>query len=276
MNAATRFTFDGRGRTQAQAAKPASAQALYALVKRPAKPHMGSMTVSTFASAAPERLNRRLPDPVRAVIFDMDGTLLDTEAEHRRTMAEAAAALGWPFPDEVLLAMVGIHRDANRVMLKERFGADFPMEQFYLDSDLLFEAALDAAIPMRPGVEPMLARIASAGIPMAVATSTEARYARQRLEKAGLLDYFDVVVTRNDVGRPKPHPEPYQLAAKRLGVAVTDAVAVEDSYAGVRSAAGAGIATVMVPDLLPPTEAERAMVAAVLPSLHDFAALILP
>lgn len=234
------------------------------------------MTVSTYASADPAILNRRLPDRVRAVIFDMDGTLLDTEAEHRRTMAEAAAALGWPFADEVLLAMVGIHRDANRLMLAERFGADFPMEQFYADSDRLFEAALEAVIPMRPGVESMLAQIAAAGIPMAVATSTEAPYACQRLEKAGLLDYFDVVVTRNDVERPKPHPEPYLLAARRLGVAVTDAVAVEDSYAGVRSAAWAGIATVMVPDLLPPTEAELELVAAVLPSLHDFAALVLP
>lgn len=234
------------------------------------------MTVSTFASADPAILNRRLPNRVRAVIFDMDGTLLDTEAEHRRTMAEAAAMLGWPFSDEVLLAMVGIHRDANRLMLAERFGADFPMEQFYADSDRLFEAALEAVIPMRPGVEAMLAQIAAAGIPMAVATSTEAPYACRRLEKAGLLDYFDVVVTRNDVERPKPHPEPYLLAARRLGVAVTDAVAVEDSYAGVRSAARAGIATVMVPDLLPPTEAELELVAAVLPSLYDFAVLVLP
>lgn len=236
---------------------------------------MDGMTASTLASSEPAVLNRRLPDPVRAVIFDMDGTLLDTEAEHRRTMAEAATALGWPFSEALQLAMVGIHRDANQIMLAEHFGADFPLEQFYADSDLLFEAALEAAVPMRPGVEPTLARLASAGVPMAIATSTEAPHACRRLEKAGLLDYFDIVVTRNDVDRPKPHPEPYLLAARRLGVAVTDAVAVEDSYAGVRSAAAAGIATVMVPDLLPPTDAERGLVAAVLPSLHDLAALIL-
>jgi len=236
---------------------------------------MDGMSASTLASSEPAVLNRRLPDPVRAVIFDMDGTLLDTEAEHRRTMAEAAAALGWPFSEALQLAMVGIHRDANQVMLAEHFGADFPLEQFYADSDLLFEAALEAAVPVRPGVESTLARLASAGVPMAIATSTEAPHACRRLEKAGLLDYFDIVVTRNDVDRPKPHPEPYLLAARRLGVAVTDAVAVEDSYAGVRSAAAAGIATVMVPDLLPPTDAERGLVAAVLPSLHDLAALIL-
>jgi HAD superfamily hydrolase (TIGR01509 family) len=232
------------------------------------------MKISSFAHAEPAILNRRLPDPVRAVIFDMDGTLLDTEAEHRRVMAQAADALGWPFAEEVQLAMIGIHRDANRAMLVDRFGADFPLEQFYADSDRLFEEALEAAIPMRPGVEPLLQQLAAAGVPMAVATSTEAPYAQQRLQKAGLLDYFDTVVTRNDVDLPKPHPQPYLLAARRLGVDPAQAIAVEDSYAGVRSAAAAGMATVMVPDLLPPTEAELRLVAIVLPSLHDLAALL--
>jgi HAD superfamily hydrolase (TIGR01509 family) len=232
------------------------------------------MKISSFAHAEPAILNRRLPDPVRAVIFDMDGTLLDTEAEHRRVMAQAADALGWPFAEEVQLAMIGIHRDANRAMLVDRFGADFPLEQFYADSDRLFEEALEAAIPMRPGVEPLLQQLAAAGVPMAVATSTEAPYAQQRLQKAGLLDYFDTVVTRNDVDLPKPYPQPYLLAARRLGVDPAQAIAVEDSYAGVRSAAAAGMATVMVPDLLPPTEAELRLVAMVLPSLHDLAALL--
>jgi HAD superfamily hydrolase (TIGR01509 family) len=232
------------------------------------------MKISSFAHAEPAILNRRLPDPVRAVIFDMDGTLLDTEAEHRRVMAQAADALGWPFAEEVQLAMIGIHRDANRAMLVDRFGADFPLEQFYADSDRLFEEALEAAIPTRPGVEPMLQQLAAAGVPMAVATSTEAPYAQQRLQKAGLLDYFDTVVTRNDVDLPKPHPQPYLLAARRLGVDPAQAIAVEDSYAGVRSAAAAGMATVMVPDLLPPTDAELRLVAMVLPSLHDLAALL--
>lgn len=232
------------------------------------------MKVSTFASAETTLSNPRLPDPVRAVIFDMDGTLLDTEAVHRRTMAQAAEGLGWPFPDALLMAMVGIHRDENKRMLADLLGADFPLDRFYADSDMLFEAALEQAIPMRPGAEPLLRQLAGAGVAMAVATSTNAPYAQQRLEKAGLLSYFDVVVTRDDVQRPKPHPEPYLLAASRLGVAVHDAVAVEDSYAGVRSAAGAGIATVMVPDLLPPTDAELRLVAGVLPGLDELAGLL--
>lgn len=210
-----------------------------------------------------------LPNPIRAVIFDMDGTLIDTEAAHRRAFAETAEAIGWPMPDQLLLSMVGIHRDENERMLARHMGPDFPLARFYAESDALFEVAVEAGIPLRPGAEPILAYLAQAGIPMALATSTAAPYAQQRLERAGLLPYFDVVVTRSDVDRPKPHPEPYLLAARRLGVVPASCVAVEDSHAGVRSATAAGIATVMVPDLLSPTQELATTCARVLPSLTD-------
>ncbi|WP_022683917.1 HAD family hydrolase [Sphingobium bisphenolivorans] len=231
--------------------------------------------MSPFAAAESARLARPLPDPVRAVIFDMDGTLLDTEALHKRTMAQASAALGWPLTEEMLLGMVGIPRHENREMLARLLGPGFPLERFYAESDVLFEAALHEEVPFRPGAQAALAAIATAGIRMAIATSTSTPFAQERLARAGILSCFDVVITRNDVARAKPDPEPYLLAASRLDVAVHDAVAVEDSYAGVRSASAAGIPTIMVPDLLPPTEQELRAVTAVLPSLDALAALIL-
>jgi HAD superfamily hydrolase (TIGR01509 family) len=208
-----------------------------------------------------------LPDPIRAVIFDMDGTLIATEAAHRDAFARTAQALGRLMSDELLLSMVGVHRDANYAMLARRMGPDFPLDRFYAESDALFEAAVEAGIPLRPGALLLLDHLRSAGVPMALATSTAAPFAQHRLARAGLADYFEVVVTRNDVTRPKPHPEPYLLAARRLGVDPAHVVAVEDSHAGVRSATAAGIATVMVPDLLPATEELTLACARVLPSL---------
>ncbi|MFC0202664.1 HAD family hydrolase [Novosphingobium soli] len=218
---------------------------------------------------------RPLPDPIRAAIFDMDGTLIDSEAVQHRAFVETAAALGWPLSDDILEAMVGVNRDANELMLAQRLGADFPLRRFYEDADLLFEAAVDAGLPLRPGAELILDHFRKAAIPLALCTSTMGGKAQDRLEKAGLLHYFDVVVTRSDVTHPKPHPEPYRLAAERLGIDPADCVAIEDSYAGVRSATAAGIATVMVPDLLPPTEEQTLVVARVLPSLSDLRDLLL-
>ena len=232
---------------------------------------MSDMASDILTAPAP---SMTLPDPVRAVIFDMDGTLIDTEAAHRRAFVDTGHALGWPLGEELLLSMVGIHRDENQRVLAERLGPDFPLAQFYADSDALFEAAEDAGIPLRPGADLLLDHLARAGIPMALATSTDAPFAQQRLERSGLIHYFDVIVTRSDVERPKPDPEPYLLAARRLGIDPAHCVAVEDSHAGVRSATAAGIATVMVPDLLPPTEELTLACAHVLPSLADLRDLL--
>ncbi|WP_285020138.1 HAD family phosphatase [Novosphingobium sp. fls2-241-R2A-195] len=216
-----------------------------------------------------------LPNPIRAAIFDMDGTLIATEAAHHRSYAKTSHAIGWPLSEEILDSMVGVSRDLNEKMLAQRLGPEFPLARFYDEADALFLAMLDRGVELRPGAVLILEHFRSAGIPMALCTSTEGGLAERRLEKAGLFDYFDVIVTRSDVSRPKPSPEPYLLAASRLGIDPAQCLAVEDSYAGVFSATSAGIATIMVPDLLPATEAMTAAGATVLPSLDALRELLM-
>lgn len=217
----------------------------------------------------------QLPDPIRAAIFDMDGTLIATEAAHHRSYALTAEAIGWPLGEDVLDAMVGISRDLNEKMLARRLGPEFPLARFYDEADALFMSMLDRGVELRPGAVLILEHFRSAGIPMALCTSTNGGLAERRLEKAGLLDYFDVIVTRSDVTLPKPSPEPYLLAASRLGLDPAQCLAVEDSYAGVLSSTSAGIATIMVPDLLPATGEMTATGAMVLPSLDALRELLM-
>ena len=216
----------------------------------------------------------RLPRAVAAVVFDMDGTLLDTEAVHRTTMQATAKAMGFDMPDALFLELVGVHRDVNTVRLLDHFGEAFPCEAFYEDSDRRFEALWREGVPLRPGARALLEGLAAKGMPMAIATSTASPFAEERLAHAGLMDFFAAVVTRSDVARPKPDPEPFAMAAARLGVAPADCVAVEDSPNGLRAAAAAGMMALLVPDLIPAMPETEALATAVLPDLAAVGALI--
>lgn len=216
-----------------------------------------------------------LPRPLEAVVCDMDGLLLDSEAAHWATMKDAAADLGFAFPDELFLRTVGVDRPHNRKLIQEVMGPGFPLDRFYEDSDLRFEEMIRRGLPVRPGAHKLLDTLDQLGLPKAVATSTAAPWAQERLKYAGLLDRFDTIVTLGDVARPKPAPDPYLLAVERLGSRPGAALAIEDSHNGVRAASSAGLATIMVPDLLPRTEETDRLVVATMASLGEVADLLL-
>jgi HAD superfamily hydrolase (TIGR01509 family) len=205
----------------------------------------------------------------------MDGLLLDSESAHWTTMRAAAEELGYDFPDDLFLGTVGVDRAHNRTSIQQALGPDFPLDRFYELSDLRFEAMIREGLPLRPGALELFEALDRLKLPRAVATSTMSPWAEERLRYTGLLDRVDAVVTFSDVARPKPAPDPYLLAVKRLGVEPGHALALEDSHNGVRAASAAGLTTIMVPDLLPPTDETNSLVAATLPSLADVAELLL-
>ncbi|MBI4920225.1 MAG: HAD family phosphatase [Devosia nanyangense] len=204
-----------------------------------------------------------------AVVFDMDGTLLDTELVFKSIVFEVTAGLGFEMTDNVHGQMVGSSHEATNRLLVEAYGVAFPYEMFDAECRRIMHGRMAQSVPVKAGVPELLRELKARRIPMAVATSSRAPHALTHLGTAGLLDMFQAIVTRDDVVHPKPHPEPYLTAARHLGVTPQSCLAIEDSHSGVRAAHAAGMQTVMVPDLVPPTDEVRALCDAVMLSLHE-------
>ncbi len=206
--------------------------------------------------------------PFEAVIFDMDGTILDTENVFRAIVFEVCDELGFPMTDEVHLSMVGSSHEHTNRLLVEAYGVSFPYAMFDERCRFIMRERMHQSVPVKSGAREIIAELSTRGIPTAVATSSRRPHVELHLGQTGLMEHFTAIVTRDDVVNPKPHPEPYLTAAGRLGVEPHRCLALEDSFTGVRAAHAAGMQTVMVPDLVSPNDDIRALGIAVLESLH--------
>jgi len=211
-----------------------------------------------------------LPRTPRAVVFDLDGTLIDSEALVKDAHFAACDQLGVTMTEAQFLALVGMHREANDIQLRSYYGDDFPIAHFI---DLTRAHIGDRAAALKPGALELMDALDARGLPFGLATSSRRPWVDRHFVAHGLAERFRAVVTRQDCVEGKPHPEPYLNAARLLGAAPMDVLALEDSHAGVASAHAAGCMTVMVPDLLAPN-AESHAKAHVVASLRDVMALL--
>jgi len=212
--------------------------------------------------------------PVAAVIFDMDGTLIDSEALAIAAMQEAARSLGLEMPLAFCHSMVGIPRRECTEMIQGLYGPDFDMDGFRGIYDGIVGRLMADGIPVKTGVVELLDFLDRLGLPRAVATSASRATVEHRLGRAGLLQRFDAFATRDDVEHAKPAPDLFLEAARRLGVPPEHCVALEDSTVGITAAHAAGMATIMVPDILQPTEDLRAKCLHIAESLHTVRTLL--
>ncbi len=205
--------------------------------------------------------------PFQAAIFDMDGTLLDTEAVFREIVYDVCSELGFEMTDHVHQSMVGSSHERTNQLLIEAYGVAFPYSLFDERCRVIMRERSHSGVPVKAGAREFITELRERGIPTAVATSSRNPHAAHHLGAAGLLDLFETVVTRDDVVHPKPHPEPYLTAAKRLGIEPEHCLALEDSHAGVHAAHAAGMQTIMVPDLVGPDDRIEALGVSVVQSL---------
>jgi len=216
-----------------------------------------------------------LPHRPGAVIFDMDGLLFDTEALWQEALLSAAAEGGRVIPDEVYNKSIGVRRSQCRSLFLEHFGDDFRFDDFHADWTRHFWLISESKLAQKPGVPELLETLDRLRLPRAIATSSSRATVERHLAAHGLTDRFDQLVCRGDYEHGKPAPDPFLTAAERLGVEPALCLALEDSHVGVRSAAAAGMMTVMVPDLLEPTEEVSALCVLVARDLHHVCDLVL-
>jgi HAD superfamily hydrolase (TIGR01509 family) len=196
--------------------------------------------------------------PVEAVLFDMDGLLIDTEAVYVEAYMAAGRTMAVDIPLALCHATSCIPGHERQAMIQAHFGSGFEADSFQACFREHASRLLAARIPVKPGAADLLAWLSERGLPLAVATSARRPTVQRHLGRAGLLDHFTAVVTRDDVARSKPHPDVYLEAARRLGVPPEHCIALEDSNTGLTAAHAAGTMAIMVPDILPPTDEVRA------------------
>lgn len=211
-----------------------------------------------------------------AVIFDLDGTLLDTERPYRAAFLATLRAHGRDIAESDYHRLVGLSSASRLPILATLFGPSFDAASFMRAYRQERERRMDLGVALKPGAAALLSMLAGQGIAIGVATSASARTAAARLDAAGLRPRIAALLARDHVTHGKPAPDVFIAAARALGVDRRDCLAVEDSPVGAAAALAAGIPTILVPDLAPAPPGLRARCLAVLPDLHALAGMLQP
>ncbi len=192
---------------------------------------------------------------MNTVVFDMDGVLFDTERLCQDSWLFVAEEDGLPGMEEIFPQCIGRNANDSRKIVMEAYGEDFDYEGFRQRASEWFWNYIEKnGLPMKPGVKEILAWLKENGWIIGLASSTRRSTVQNHLEQAGISGYFSVVVTGDMVEHSKPRPDIYLMACRELGAEPGQAYAIEDSPNGIRSAHAAGMAPLMVPDMLAPDE----------------------
>ena len=199
----------------------------------------------------------------KAVVFDMDGVLFDTERLFMEAGTQLLMEKGIENAEGAVMGCIGLNiRDTKALFLKV-CGEDFPFEEYHKKcGDLVKNKIEKEGLPLKRGVRELLTYLKEAGYRIALASSTSRSGVLKHLDRAGLRKYFEIVIGGDMIEHGKPEPDIYLKACEGLGVNPKESYAIEDSANGIRSAHAAGLKTIMVPDLIAPTsELERLLYA---------------
>ena len=209
---------------------------------------------------------------IKAIVFDMDGVIFDSEKLYRKHWMITGREYGIPEPEMKALCnrIAGATKEHNEKLMKSYFGEDFDYDTFRGKTMArMDEEILANGVELKPGVRELFQYLKEHDYKIALATSTAQERAERNLRNAGILEDFDAIIYGGVVPHGKPAPDIYLKACAELSVKPEEAVGVEDSINGVKSSAAAGLYTIMVIDLIEPTEEIKPLADQIYNSLFD-------
>ena len=212
---------------------------------------------------------------VKAIVFDMDGVLFDTERLCINSWQKVADKYHLGDISAPCIASIGVSREKGKEIFKATVSKDFPYEKMRNEvSSLCHKEIAENGLPKKSGVNEILTFCKEKGFKIGLATSTRRQTVISHLERAKILSFFDEIVCGDEIENSKPSPEIYIKACKKLSVEPQEALAVEDSYNGVISSTTAGMRCIMVPDVLVPNEEMEKLAFKILDSLSSVIELL--
>ncbi|MCD8131981.1 MAG: HAD family phosphatase [Lachnospiraceae bacterium] len=199
---------------------------------------------------------------VKAVIFDLDGLMFDTEPMWTTFWKPTLESLGLLYYEELPDAFRGTAGESSREVLRSFYGENVDTDAILRRFNDCAREAFARPVPKKPGLDKLIEWLSGQNIPMAVASSSSREVIERHLANGKLEKYFQVIVSGHEVACSKPDPEIFLLAAKRMNVNPAECLVLEDSHNGVRAGKRGGFITVMVPDLLPVTEEMKSLYTA--------------
>jgi len=207
---------------------------------------------------------------MKAVVFDMDGVLFDTERVCEKAWLAVAEERGLAGMKEVFPECIGLNANDSRRVVFRAYGEDFDYPKFRVETGNRFRDYIEQyGLPVKTGAEELLKWLKANGWRVGLASSTKRPTVMGHLEQAGFTDYFSAVITGDMIEHSKPQPDIYLLACGQLGVEPKEAYAIEDSPNGIRAAHRAGMIPLMVPDMIEPDEELRGLSAEVFKDLLE-------
>lgn len=188
-------------------------------------------------------------DKIKAVIFDMDGVIFDTEMVYLKVWSEVFEKYGYKMTKEIYASVLGTGRENVKKVFLSNFGSDLPIDDMYIEKDENLAKEIEKGVPLKHGVCEILEYLKENDFKIALATSALSERAFKQLKQANIESFFHAIVCRDEVKETKPNPDIFLKAADKLSIRPEQCIVIEDSSAGIEAAFNAGMLPIHVVDL---------------------------